>query len=337
MRTILADRPGDGQYYRESRGLRTQTLVHERWPNFLLVGAMKAGTTSIANALAVHPDIFISPVKEPNYFCTDLVFDEEDLQENIEIDTCGDTDGKLRVHAGLYRHKSDYLSLFQDWNHQKIGTECSTSYLYSTVAAENISQVSPHAKILIVLRNPVERAFSEFLMNCSIGVAMPPFSKYLDLERAERERGQISRHHKYVTAGLYFKQIKKYLEHFPARQVLIMLYDDLERDFNGFMTRVFNFLDVEELPYTGNNRSNGAQYPRWAHINMLLKRTGMKRLLKGIMPRDIKSYCKKMYYQRPPANVTLDAADRRRLVNEFAVEVSRLSMLLKRDLSGWLA
>lgn len=312
--------------------------MSEDWPNFFLVGAMKAGTTSIANMLAAHPEIFVSPVKEPNYFCSDVVIENENARDCAILKTADapGNDAGPYVHSGLFRDEKEYLSLFKGWKDEKIGAECSTSYLYSGVAAQNIAGVAPGAKILMVLRNPVERAFSEFVMNCRIGVAVPPFAKYLDLENTERSRGGVPQYHKYVTAGLYFRQIKGYLEYFPDHQILIMLYDDLKNDPAAFMKRVFNFLGVDDRFNTDKARSNPASYPRWAYLNMLLKKSGAKRLIQEVMPRRTKAYLKKYYYRSLPSDITLNEADRRRLVHEFSGDVKNLSTLINRDLSAWI-
>lgn len=312
--------------------------MSEVWPNFFLVGAMKAGTTSIANMLAAHPEVFVSPVKEPNYFCSDVVIENENARDCAML-KMADVSGQgtvPHVHSGLFRDEKEYLSLFKGWKDEKIGADCSTSYLYSEVAARNIANVAPGAKILMVLRNPVERAFSEFIMNCRIGVAVPPFAKYLDLEKAQRSHGVVPQYHKYVTAGLYSRQIKSYLEYFPDRQILIMLYDDLKNDPAAFMKQVFNFLGVDDRFNADKARSNPASYPRWAYFNMLLKKSGAKRLIQEILPRSTKSYLKKYYYRSLPVDISLNEADRQRLVYEFSGDIKNLSTLIKRDLSAWI-
>lgn len=301
-----------------------------------LVGAMKAGTTTIADQLAVHPEVFICPVKEPNFFCTDLDLEEEYSVDYAQAIAHGRAGMKPEIHSGVIREERQYKALFSGWRGEKIGGECSTSYLYSTAAAENIRCVSPGAHILIVLRNPVERAFSEFLMNCSIGAAVPPFSRYLDIERDQRRHGVIPPRHKYVTAGLYSNQVKAYLKRFPRDRVLILLHDDMRSDFAGFMRRIWDFLEVSHLDSGSGTRSNTAKYPRFAHLNLFLKRSGAKRLAQELLPPGAKAYCKRLYYGPLPAELRLEEQDRCRLAEEFFPDVQELSRLLDRDLSAWL-
>lgn len=301
-----------------------------------LVGAMKAGTTTVADQLAVHPEVFISPVKEPNYFCTDLDLEEEYSINYAEAIAHGRAGMKPEIHSGVIREEREYKALFSGWRDEKIGGECSTSYLYSTAAAENIRRASPGARILIVLRNPIERAFSEFLMNCSIGAAVPPFSTYLDVERDQRRRGLIPPRHKYVTAGLYSNQVKAYLQRFPRHQVLILLHDEMQSDFAGFMRRIWDFLGVLPLDCGRGTRSNTAKYPRFARLNLFLKRSGAKRLVQEQLPPGVKAYCKRLYYGPLPAELRLEEQDRNRLAEEFSADVEELSGLLGRDLTTWL-
>ena len=309
----------------------------DRWPNFFLVGAMKAGTTAITNQLARHPEVFICPVKEPNYFSSDLDLEEEYAVDYEAAGASGRAGIPPGVHSGVVRDERRYLSLFSGWRDEKIGGDCSTSYLYSAAAAGNIRRISPEAKILIILRNPVDRAYSEFLMNCSIGVAVPPFAHYLDLEREQRRRGGIPPRHKYVTAGLYAGQVKTYLRHFPPEQVLILLHDDMRSDFGAFMQRVWRFLDVRPLACGAGNRSNTAKYPRFARLNLLLKRTGIKRLAQETLPASAKAHFKRLYYGPLPGDLGMTEPDRDRLIEEFSSDVRELSRLLGRELDGWLA
>lgn len=314
--------------------LGTERDMQSRWPNFFLVGAMKAGTTSIADVLEQHPDVYLCPVKEPNYFSTDLRVADTCADDGSRIELNG---SKVRkIHAGEFRDKRAYLALFNGWREEKIGGECSTSYLYSRVAASKMALYTPQAKILMVLRNPIERAFSEFVMNCSIGVALPPFSKCLDEEKEQLSYGFIPRNHKYVTAGLYYRQIRNFLEYFPRKQIAILLYDDMREDFHGFMQQVFDFLEVDPLPEL-EVYSNKAKYPRWAYMNMVLKRTGLKRVVRRIVPEGAKQYLKRYYYRSLPADIKLLPADKQRLKAEFASDIENLSRLLGRDLSMWLA
>jgi hypothetical protein len=132
-------------------------------PNFFVVGAPKAGTTSLYHYLDQHPQIFMSPIKEPNYFATEIrpenFGDElqpqvaEDLRELQEY-----LQGPMREKrfGGLVSQWDDYLRLFQSVETEKAIGEASVCYLWSKTAAANIRSRIPGAKIIMILRNPAE-------------------------------------------------------------------------------------------------------------------------------------------------------------------------------------
>ena len=143
-------------------------------PNLFIVGAAKAGTSALHAILSEHPNIFMSPVKEPNYFSSDLLVDNFNSEQkkkfkNEKIQFLNN--GAVRPCHQLYvRNKTDYLRLFKDADSKvKYCGEASVSYLFSKIAAQKIKEFNPVSKIIIILRNPVERAFSHFLMDLKIG------------------------------------------------------------------------------------------------------------------------------------------------------------------------
>ena len=121
----------------------------DRWPNFFIVGADKAGSSSLYSYLKEIPEIFMSPIKEPNYFSV------KTISQNGLLNTI--------------RDKKKYLALFKNVKDEKIFGEASSSYLADPEAPNLIHQVSPRAKILISLRDPAERIFSHYLMSRRLG------------------------------------------------------------------------------------------------------------------------------------------------------------------------
>src|SRR5882762_10194104 len=138
-------------------------------PNFFIVGAMKAGTTSLYHYLDQHPQVYMSPIKEPCYFSSETrpenmgpEFQEQALR-GIR-DTREDIRGPMREKrlAGLVVDWEDYVSLFRDVKGEIAIGEASIRYLWSKMAPENIRSRITAAKIIMVLRNPADRAFSEY-------------------------------------------------------------------------------------------------------------------------------------------------------------------------------
>ena len=161
----------------------------EKIPNFFIVGAAKSGSTALQEMLSKHPNIYMSPVKEPHYFSNDIkkndftTLNKKFRKQRIKFDS----DGSVVPRHQLYiDNEEDYLRLFKDSceNHKSLG-EASVSYLYSKNAAKNIYQFNSNSKIIIILRNPIDRAFSHFLMDLRLGNTK--FTNFIDAMKSDFE------------------------------------------------------------------------------------------------------------------------------------------------------
>jgi Sulfotransferase domain len=187
-----------------------------RWPNLFIVGAARAGTTSLYHYLGQHPEIYMSPLKEPDFFSPGA--------------------NPRRWVEKAYTEDA-YLALFRGAGPEKLLGEASTSYLWFPTAAEAIHARVPLAKILIVLREPIERAYSHYLMDVSDGVEDRGFYEVI---RDSARDGVPS----YADFGLYCEQVKRYLDLF-AGQVLVVFFDQLFADVRPWLRRMFEFLAVD--------------------------------------------------------------------------------------------
>jgi len=186
------------------------------WPNFFIVGAAKAGTTSLYAWLRQHPQVYMSPVKEPHYFSRDLV-------ENVRF---------------VIRKERDYLKLFRRAAGYKAIGEASASYLpFGRIVAERIKAAVPHARILIILRDPVERCFADYLMHVRTG--REPRSFYEALVKSPLSKVYIQR---------YAQPVSDYLGIFGKENVLVLMFEDLKSNPRGLLKQVAQFLDIDEEP-----------------------------------------------------------------------------------------
>lgn len=234
--------------------------------NLFIVGAAKAGTTTIYDHLCDHPDIFMSPIKEPHYFCSDIRrinftqphYKKFDLELNKYL-----KERPLKKHHIAYIDQLDqYEALFEEGQDKKYLGESSGGYLYSTTAAKLIYEYNPDAKIIISLREPVDRAYSHWKMNLANGRenGTIAFSDCIasGFSRIDKGWGVT---HLYVDLGLYCEQIKRYLDIFPRENILIVFYRELMISPQKFMDDIFKFLNLDIIAIDEQRKSNPSRKP----------------------------------------------------------------------------
>ena len=186
-------------------------------PNFLIIGAAKGGTTSIAEYLKQHPQIYISPIKEPFFFSL----------EGQKPSFCGP--GDQHAFSLAVTDIADYRQLFEGVKNEVAIGEASTTYLYTSHSAEKIYQYIPQVKLIAVLRNPVERAYASYLHLVRDGYeTIMDFSEALNQEQQRiHDNWMLLWHYKQV--GFYYSQLKHYFNRFNPQQIKVYLYDDLKQ------------------------------------------------------------------------------------------------------------
>ena len=142
----------------------------EKSPNFFVVGVVKGGTTSIYNYLSQHPDVYLTPIKETNHFSDNDMLHEH-FEKQYKIDSGLDIksylakENKGQLHIAHVRDREDYLSLYDNVDHQKARGEVCNSYMLCPSASSEIHSAFPRSKIIVMLREPVKRMYSQYLMN----------------------------------------------------------------------------------------------------------------------------------------------------------------------------
>jgi hypothetical protein len=303
-------------------------------PNFLVIGAAKAGTTSLEAYLRQHPDIFLnSTFKELRFFAYDgqppSYAGPGDVESNEHTITT------LRAYEAQFERAS---------GRKAIG-EVSPVYLYSERAPERIEHYIPDVKLIAVLRNPVERAYSHYMhLRRDRRESEESFARALALEDDRiRKRWEWSWHYRRV--GLYHAQLERYLERFDRSQIRIFLYDDFQKDPGGMTRDVFRFLGVDDtfVPDT-SVRFNVTGLPRSRSFPSALMK-GRQFLLDKLTP--IQPYIPSTLwrgggtmiwalYNANFAKPPLGDDVRGDLVDYFRADVRRLETLIGSDLSHWL-
>ncbi len=184
-----------------------------RLPNFFIVGAPKAGTTSLYSYLDQHPQVYMSAIKEPHFFAAEIR--EENLDPELRRGIARDARALRAFLAGPMREKrfggivadwEDYLRLFANANNESALGEASVCYLWSPTAPERIADRIPDAKILVMLRHPAERAFSQYLHSLGNGAIRWSFREHIQRNLRHRS-GQFCVHYPFLEFGLYSEQL----------------------------------------------------------------------------------------------------------------------------------
>ena len=213
-------------------------------PNFFIVGAAKSGTTSVARYLAEHPQVFMSPIKEPSYFARDIIPDLHPPnwarnQRGLDRYLNGPMANR---RGGCVLDWEGYLKLFRNVAGESAIGDASTAYLISPNAPSDIRSAVPHARIIMVLRSPIERAFSTYLMFWRNGRLRASFS---DVIRSEGN-GSLSEWRRMILETRKIATgVERFLNTFPENQIRWYFHEELSSDPLALMQRIYTFLGVD--------------------------------------------------------------------------------------------
>lgn len=296
-------------------------------PNFLIIGAPRAGTTTLYHYLAQHPDVFMSEEKEPNFF----LFDGSGPRF---------TGPNTRpAHARTARTIDEYRNLFAGAEGYAAVGEGSTQYLYSAHAAQRIAMRLPKAKLVAIVRHPVERAYSSYLHLRGLGEEpAETFERALELED-DRKRDGWWPQYLYVDKGLYSRQVQQYLGVFPADQLRIYTYEDLSSRPEELRRDLFDYLEIDvTFTPTHVGRTNASGVPRAAWLHRLLTTPSPpKAALKRLVPRPVAEYIHQGIRRMNLDTPALAPDTRAHLLNAFRADTLQLQGLIGRDLTAWLS
>lgn len=297
-------------------------------PNFLVIGAQKA-TTSLFQYLRQHPDVYMES-KDCRFFAF----------EGAGPDSVRGPGARDIMSRKTVTDFEDYRALFAGTSGEKAVGETSPIYLYVSQAADRIKHYVPRAKLIVVLRNPVERAYSAYLLLARYGLERLSFSEALRQEPARIADCWHPIWH-YGSRGFYHDQLTRYYRLFDQEQIGVYLYDDLTDDPAGTTQNVLRFLGVDEafVPDTSRSYDDVASVPRNRAFERLLRRPSpLKTALEPVLPKAFRDGVRARLHER---NLTepapLPEAAREQLTDAYREDILKLQELIGRDLSGWLA
>lgn len=315
-------------------------MTNNNFPNFFLVGAAKAGSTSVAHYLGEHPQIYLSPIKEPNYFSRadiDPKHFRELLKKRIALfdeDKYFTSSEFPSLHAAYLTNEQHYKMLFQKAGEKQITGEASVSYLWSPTAPQEIYNANPNAKIIMVLRNPIDRAFSHYLMDIRVNFTKLTLMDALkkDLESPFKTWNANS---KYIDLGLYSAQIQRYYNIFPKQNVKIILFDTLKKNTQLEMRNLFGFLNVDpEFTPDFNKKYNESYLYKNELVNAVSRNAKLSHFLRFILNENIKKKIRNLITTKRK-NPTLTADERNYLSSFFKEDIAKTEKLLQINLSDW--
>jgi len=273
-------------------------------PNFVVIGVAKGGTTSLHHYLRQHPEIWVYPEKWTNFFWSE-----------------GTAEGRKSVATF-----EEYERLFADGAHAKAIGEISNQYMNSATAAARIRHDLPHVRLIVSLRNPVERAWSDYLNRIRILRGAPA-----TFEEA------IAPGQPCLEWGFYYPRLKRFLDLFPREQLHVMLYEDFAADPRRTLRELFTFLDVDpDVAIDVSTKYNPGGVPR----SMALHRVLLPSIIAAqkLIPRRwrgtgvLGKLLAKTYRAAPKLPDELRAQLRER----YREDILKTAELIGRDLSAWL-
>ena len=301
-----------------------------RFPDLFIIGAPKSGTTSLYEYLKGHPEVFMSALKEPCYFAPDLAKEDS---------------GNFLVYG---RDEALYLDLFADAGDAKRLGEASTRYLYSKEAPPLIKAASVDARIIAVLRNPIDMMHS--LHAHKLAAATEDIADFEEALAAEPDRHDGRRIPPtsnpmlatYLDRGRFGEQLARWFETFGHDRVHVIISEDMFKDPAGEFRRLLEFLEVDpDYQPESFAAYNTAHAPRSRFVRRLFNMRGPQWLVWKVLPRFvgyvgtrglIRRFRYSWFNRKKVEKTLVSPALRRRLEDELAPDVARLSEILGRDL-----
>jgi hypothetical protein len=300
--------------------------MKNKLPNFLIVGAAKSGTSSLHNYLNQHPEVFmpsynkeVMKVKEPRFLIKDLV--------------------QHRLHNGVWNWE-EYKSLFNKVNDEISIGESTVLYLYYYKhAIDNIKKyLGENVKIIIMLRNPTDRAYSAF-QHVSRGLKeQNSFEEALEIEKGRMDKeSSLTPMVMYKEMGLYHDMVRAYKENF--KNAHIIFYKDFRDDTEGEIKKIFTFLGLSlstNIDFISRHNVGGKRWKNEKMKHVFMKNNPLKSALKKVIPKSLRKGVRDTLISASTDKVAPMKENTRIKLNAFFKDdVKKLSNLLNRDLTHW--
>lgn len=286
-------------------------------PNTIIIGAQKAGTTSLYNWLSQHPEVYgEASMKDFPFFVDDKYFTE-----------------------GL----NWFSESFNKYNQEKVILHGNVNYMYfSELASDRIlNNLDENTKIITILRNPVDRAYSAYWHQIKVGFEdMKTFEEALLAEEARKSSGnfRILSEQTYVEHGFYSKQLYNFFKKFDNKNIKVILFEELAENEEEVMKDLFHFLNIDDTFKPNYIKKNESGVPRFKFIQKIFSNKSLPNNIKSIIPISTRVAFKSklrniniIHKRNPKMNIDT----RYKLLKIYEDEVRRLEKLLNVDLYRW--
>lgn len=288
-----------------------------RLPSFFCVGTQKSASSTLHSVLRGHPQIYLPKIKETKFFVLDK-----------------------KYSRGLKFYLAEY---FSQWHHELIAGEVDPDYMYFPWVPQRMREkLGDGCKLIFILRNPIDRAYSHYNMLVSRGQETLSFQEAIEIEKQRLKQDFWSRlYYSYVDRGFYAQQIERFQHYFPIENMLFLIFEEFVMDQRSSLERVCDFLGItaDFLPEKVGARVGAARAPRMPLVqNLLFSRTLMK-IARMVNPheksrRKISGWLYQMNSRRWQYP-TLPSAIRRELLGRYLQDIEALELMINRDLSLW--
>ena len=277
-------------------------------PNFLIIGDLKAGSTSLYNYLKQHPDVYMpSDIKELRYFS----YDDNNSYHK-------------RAKSTQVRTFSEYQSYFDKCENQKAIGEASPNYLRSPIAAKNIKNQLPGVKLIVSLRNPADRMYSAYMMATRSGRIKIEFDEY-----CFRDNGAL------IKTNGYWADLIRYYDIFDDNQIKVILFDEIKANASGIVKDLFQFLEVDDTfePKISVQNKGGMPKNQFVYASMVAIKDQVKKI---INPSDKLKNVWKGIKGKSLTETKIDPQIKAKILDVCKDDLLRTQALINKDLSNWM-
>lgn len=301
------------------------------FPDFLVIGAGKSGTTSLYYHLKQHPKVFVPEVKEPNFFALN----------GETLKNASDDPDEMNYYPWAVTDWEKYRQLFKDAGTEQVKGDVSPMYLYHPDTITNIKKYAPDAKLIAILRQPAERLYSRFQH-----LARDNRKPSEHLEDALIKGNIWWKRNDLVQEGFFYKHLSRFYEHFPKEQILVFLYDDLKNEPDAVVRKIYKFIGVDDnfQPDLTMRYNKSGEIKNKFLDKLIGRKSVIFKSLKTVFPGGYNSLKKNQalkktinsFRNKNLAPVPFSKESKSRITDIYREDIKQLETLLERDLSSWL-